>query len=105
MTVLGARHQVLLGKFHSLAARQSLTPVLPQNFLLKKTELYQRNVFGLSLLITAVVLGEAALGEFGEKGLTLLGSIFVAYAHYKNHQACKKIDCDCHEKEQLTSEH
>ena len=26
-------------------------------------------IFGLSLLITAVVLGEAALGEFGEKGL------------------------------------
>ena len=32
--------------------------------------------------------GTLALGEFGEKGLTLLGSIFVAYAHFKNHQAC-----------------
>ena len=60
-------------------------------------------IFGLTLLITAVALGEAALGEIGEKGLTLLGSIFVAYAHYKNHQACKKIDCDCHNKQELSS--
>ena len=60
-------------------------------------------IFGLTLLITAVALGEAALGEFGEKGLTLLGSIFVAYAHYKNHQACKKIDCDCHNNQELSS--
>ena len=59
--------------------------------------------FGLTLLITAVALGEDALGEFGEKGLTLLGSIFVAYAHYKNHQACKKIDCDCHNNQELSS--
>ena len=62
-------------------------------------------IFGLSLLITAVVLGEAALSEFGEKGLTLLGSTFVAYAHYKNYQACKEIDCDCHKKEHLNSKH
>ena len=60
-------------------------------------------IFGLTLLITAVALGESALGEFGEKGLTLLGSIFVAYAHYKNHQACKKIDCDCHNNQELSS--
>ena len=71
----------------------------------KTTSFIPPAIFGLSLLIIAVVLGEAALGEFGEKGLTLLGSIFVAYAHYKNHQACKTIDCDCHEKEQLTSEY
>ena len=60
-------------------------------------------IFGLTLLITAVALGEATLGEFGEKGLTLLGSIFVAFAHYKNHQACKKIDCDCHNNQELSS--
>ena len=71
----------------------------------KTTSFIPPAIFGLSLLIIAVVLGEAALGELSEKGLTLLGSIFVAYAHYKNHQACKKVDCDCHEKEQLTSDH
>ena len=54
--------------------------------------------FGLIALVAAVLLGESILGEFGEKGLTLLGSIFVAYAHLKNHQACKDIDCNtCHD--------
>ena len=43
-------------------------------------------IFGLALLITAVILGESILGEFREKGLTLLGSIFVAFAHFRNHQ-------------------
>ena len=32
----------------------------------------------------------------GEKSLTLLGSLFVIYAHYKNHQICKELNCDCH---------
>ena len=55
-------------------------------------------VFGLFALIIAVLLGESALGELGEKGLTLIGSIFVAYAHLKNHQACKNLNCDtCHD--------
>ena len=55
-------------------------------------------VFGLFALVTAVILGESALGEFVEKGLTLIGSIFVAYAHLKNHQACKNLDCNtCHD--------
>ena len=53
---------------------------------------------GLFALVTAIILGESALGEFGEKGLTLIGSIFVAYAHLKNHQACKNLDCNtCHD--------
>ena len=54
--------------------------------------------FGLIILVAAVLLGENILGELVEKGLTLLGSIFVAYAHLKNHQACKDIDCNtCHD--------
>ena len=39
-------------------------------------------LFGLVLLILAVVLGESVLGEAGEQILTLLGSISLAYAHY-----------------------
>lgn len=55
-------------------------------------------IFGLIALVIAVILGESLLGEFGEKGLTLIGSIFVAYAHLKNHQACKNLDCNsCHD--------
>lgn len=52
---------------------------------------------GLGLLILAVILGEEVIGEIGEQGVTLLGSIFVVYAHYKNHQTCKEMDCSCHD--------
>jgi len=55
-------------------------------------------IAGTLMLIFAVFLGEIFLGEFGEKGLTLLGSIFVACSHLKNYQACKKINCSCHER-------
>ena len=55
-------------------------------------------VLGLLIFILAVVLGEEALGESGERGLTLLGSILVAYSHFRNYQACKVLDCPCHEK-------
>ena len=44
---------------------------------------------GLALLAVAVILGENILGEAGEKGLTFLGSVLVATAHYKNYQICK----------------
>ena len=52
---------------------------------------------GLISLILAVSLGEMLLGEIGEKSMTLIGSILVAYAHLKNHQLCKELDCTCHE--------
>ena len=54
-------------------------------------------ILGLVALILAVVLGESILGEFGEKGLTLLGSILVAYSHFKNYKMCIKLDCSCHD--------
>ena len=54
-------------------------------------------ILGLLTLILAVVLGESTLGEFGEKALTLGGSILVAYAHFKNYQVCKKLECSCHD--------
>tara|TARA_Y100001934_G_scaffold137213_1_gene165560 strand:+ start:2727 stop:3104 length:378 start_codon:yes stop_codon:yes gene_type:complete len=53
--------------------------------------------FGLFTLLLAVALGESNLGELGEKTLTLLGSILVVYAHFKNHQVCKELDCSCHD--------
>ena len=60
-------------------------------------------ILGLVLLILAVALGEAALGELGEKSLTLMGSMLVAYAHFKNHQICKQLDCEWHEEEKWAS--
>jgi hypothetical protein len=54
-------------------------------------------IVGLFTLVSAVLLGEAALGEMGERALTLLGSILVAYFHFRNYQECKAIECDsCH---------
>jgi len=52
---------------------------------------------GLVLLILAVVLGESVLGKAGEQILTLLGSISLAYAHYRNYETCKELDCACHD--------
>ena len=55
-------------------------------------------IIGLCILVLVVALGESTLGEFGEKGLTLLGSIMVAFAHYRNHQICRNLECNnCHE--------
>ena len=52
---------------------------------------------GLWLLVFAVFFGDSVFGELAEKSLTLLGSIIVASAHYKNYKACKELDCSCHE--------
>ena len=54
-------------------------------------------IVGLSALVLAVALGETFLGELGEKSLTLIGSFLVVFAHFKNHQACKELDCECHD--------
>ena len=63
----------------------------------KTTSFIPMAVFGLALLILAVVLGESVLGEAGEQIMTLLGSISLAYAHYKNYKTCKELDCSCHD--------
>lgn len=53
-------------------------------------------IAGLLILILAVLLGENILGEYGEKGLTLLGSIFISYSHYRNYKICIESNCSCH---------
>ena len=61
----------------------------------KKLSYFSYGFFGLFLLAFAV-LAAGITGEIGEKSLTLLGSLFVIYAHFKNHQICKELNCDCH---------
>ena len=61
----------------------------------KKLSYFVYGFFGLFLLAFAL-LAAGITGEIGEKSLTLLGSLFVIYAHYKNHQICKELNCDCH---------
>lgn len=54
-------------------------------------------VIGLTMFVGAIFLGEILFGEFGEKGLTLIGSIFIAYSHYNNYRICIDSDCLCHD--------
>lgn len=55
-------------------------------------------IFGLMILIAAVLLGEEIIGELGEQVLTLLGATLVAFAHYQNYQLCKSLECvSCHD--------
>ena len=54
-------------------------------------------IIGLIILIAAVFLGEPLYGETGEILFTMLGSVFVVFAHYKNHQICKERHCSCHD--------
>ena len=54
-------------------------------------------ILGLLIMVSAVLFGGHFFGDFGEKSLSLLGSILVAYAHLRNHQICKRIECSCHE--------
>lgn len=63
----------------------------------KKTSFFVIGVTGLLILIAAL-LGEAMLGDSLGKSLTLFGSILIIFAHFKNHQLCKEIECtSCHD--------
>ena len=64
----------------------------------KKTSYLIIGISGLMLLLSAVLFSDILFGEAGEKFITVMGSIIVAYAHYKNHSICRQIECDCHDK-------
>ena len=63
----------------------------------KETSYFMIGITGLMLLISAVLFSDTLFGEAGERALTLIGSMIVAYAHYKNHSICKQMECDCHD--------
>lgn len=53
---------------------------------------------GLTCLLLAVVLGEASLGEVGEKSLTVIGALIISFGHYKNYSYCATEEsCKCSE--------
>ena len=64
----------------------------------KKSSFFILGIVGLIIFILALVLSEGVLGELGEKLVTLIGSIIVVFAHFKNYQTCIEIECSCHEK-------
>ena len=53
-------------------------------------------IAGLGVL-TATALSESFLTETNVLIFTLMGSALVVYAHTKNFQLCKELDCDCHD--------
>lgn len=55
---------------------------------------------GLICLVLAVVLGETYIDEFGEKTMTLIGSLLIASGHWSNYRLCRDAanqDCHCDE--------
>ena len=63
----------------------------------KTKNLFIIGITGILLLVVAIMLPYNAHQEQLEKAITVLGSILVVYAHYKNYKACKEIECEtCH---------
>ena len=63
----------------------------------KETSYFIIGILGLMVLLSAVLFSDTLFDEAGERVLTLIGSMIIAYAHYKNHSICKQIECDCHD--------
>jgi hypothetical protein len=62
----------------------------------KTLSVMMTGLLGLTLLISAVVLGENYLNESGEKLLTVIGGLLVALSHYQNYTRCKQLNkCPC----------
>jgi len=62
----------------------------------KKASFFLIGIVGLIVLILALILGQGILGELGEKLVTLVGSIIVVFAHFKNYQTCIHTEFSCH---------
>ena len=49
---------------------------------------------GIVILVLAAGFGEEFLGEYGEKILTVVGSVLVAVGHILNFKCCRTAGCD-----------
>ena len=70
---------------------------LRQGFLKHKSRLiFLLGISGLFCLCAAYLLAHDFLGEIGETGFTLLGSVLLVFAHMKNYLVCRRLNCsDC----------
>lgn len=62
-------------------------------------------VLGVTLLILALILGEAFASEALEKILTIMGAGIIVYGHYKNYRLCQRqgsCKCPSHQSELST---
>ena len=53
-------------------------------------------ILGLTVLFSALFSEGNFYGVPLETLLTIIGSMIVITAHYKNYQICQQLDCDCH---------
>ena len=53
-------------------------------------------ILGLTVLFLALFSEGNFYGFPLETLLTIIGSMIVITAHYKNYQICQQLDCDCH---------
>ena len=53
-------------------------------------------ILGLTVLFLALFSEGNFYGLPLETLLTIIGSMIVITAHYKNYQICQQLDCDCH---------
>ena len=62
----------------------------------KHSHLLLIGLAGLTFLLAAIVIPEALLGEWGERGLTLMGAAILALGHFKNYRLCQSHNrCGC----------
>ncbi|MCF2857082.1 MerC domain-containing protein [Pseudoalteromonas sp. SMS1] len=58
-----------------------------------KWHIFSFGITGLVVLSIAAFFGHDLLGENGETLLTIVGSVIVAFSHFKNIKACKQARC------------
>jgi len=62
----------------------------------KNYSIFYIGAIGLVLLLVALVLGEPYLDEIGEKVLTTIGSMIIAFVHIRNFRLCQHAEnCAC----------
>ena len=63
----------------------------------KNPLIFLAGIIGILILISATVIDISILGLSSETILTILGSVLVSFAHYKNYKLCNHMNCDCHD--------
>ena len=63
----------------------------------KSNSFFPIGLFGLTVLFFSLFNEGTYLGLPLETILTIIGSAFLIFAHYRNYRACQNSDCNCHE--------
>ncbi len=59
----------------------------------KRWRIASYGIFGVAVVIVAALFGHDLVGEFGEKLLTLIGSLFIVGGHIQNYRLCRQAGC------------